>query len=454
MAKVTQTLSLLLMPLAASALRTAVPLSDARLSVRSQIAVRMVAAEPLAPSTSAALNGAAAIQPLLSGLNGKALLVEAEDVPTKAEVRAAVPNKCYSRDTLRSLGHLAQSAVLTAACTAVGRLALPLNLGPLFWTAYAAVTGTVAMGLWVLAHECGHGAFSDNRFLQDTVGFLLHSFLLVPYFSWQRSHAIHHARTNHLYEGETHVPTVINGIEGEMTTGGEVQMNLAKSMGEKLHGFYQCFGHLAIGWPTYLLFGLTGGSKYIDEAGRISNHFWPGKPFSKNLWPNKWPAKVIQSSGGVAAVLALLGVWASKVGMATAMALYGGPLLVVNMWLIVYTWLQHTDVDVPHLHKDDFSYMRGAFLTIDRPYPKLIDWLHHRIGTTHVAHHIDCTIPHYHAREATDAIAKAFPKAYLYEPTPVHKALWRVCCHCIALQRRSETDSRYVFVPLASWEKK
>jgi len=24
------------------------------------------------------------------------------------------------------------------------------------------VTGTVAMGLWVLAHECGHGAFSKK----------------------------------------------------------------------------------------------------------------------------------------------------------------------------------------------------------------------------------------------------------------------------------------------------
>ena len=67
------------------------------------------------------------------------------------------------------------------------------------------------MGLWVLAHECGHGAFSDNRKLETLVGYCLHSFLLVPYFSWQRSHAVHHAFTNNITDGETHVPVVISG---------------------------------------------------------------------------------------------------------------------------------------------------------------------------------------------------------------------------------------------------
>ena len=57
-----------------------------------------------------------------------------------------------------------------------------------------------------------------------------------------------------------------------------------------------------------------------------------------------------------------------------------GPYLVVNCWLVGYTWLQHTDVDVPHLSADEFTYMRGAFLTIDRPYGPIFDWFHHKIG--------------------------------------------------------------------------
>ena len=53
-----------------------------------------------------------------------------------------------------------------------------------------------------------------------------------------------------------------------------------------------------------------------------------------------------------------------------------GPLLVVNCWLVIYTWLHHTDSDVPHLSNSEFSFMRGAFLSIDRPYGKIIN-IHH-----------------------------------------------------------------------------
>ena len=85
-------------------------------------------------------------------------------------------------------------------------------------------------GLWVIAHECGHGfsyfpiiiymykdiycniinsAFSDSELVNDIVGLSLHSFLLVPYFGWKYTHAKHHKYTNHLIHGETHVPATL-----------------------------------------------------------------------------------------------------------------------------------------------------------------------------------------------------------------------------------------------------
>ena len=44
--------------------------------------------------------------------------------------------------------------------------------------------GAVCTGLWVIAHECGHQAFSKYQTVNDAVGIVLHSSLLVPYFSW------------------------------------------------------------------------------------------------------------------------------------------------------------------------------------------------------------------------------------------------------------------------------
>ena len=33
--------------------------------------------------------------------------------------------------------------------------------------------------------------------------------------------------------------------------------------------------------------------------------------------------------------------------------------LVCNFWLVLYTWLQHTDVDVPHFEGDDWNLVKA-----------------------------------------------------------------------------------------------
>ena len=109
---------------------------------------------------------------------------------------------------------------------------------------------------------------------------------------------------------------------------------------------------------------------------------------------------------------------------------------------MLYTWLQHTDADVPHFSGDDWDWVKGTFMTIDRPYGPVLDFLHHRIGSTHVAHHIAHVIPHYHAKEATEALAAAFPNLYLFDDTPLHKALWRISKHCVAVKQH---DDQFIF---------
>jgi fatty acid desaturase len=360
-----------------------------------------------------------------------------------------IPEDCFVPETARSLGYLAVSTVGTVICTAIGvsMLGLLNPANPLtwpIWAAYSAVTGTVAMGLWVLAHECGHGAFSKNKALQDAVGYAIHSIMFVPYYSWQRSHAVHHQYTNNMELGETHVPEpIVTKDEGAFASRNALVENLGEEKGVKAWAGLQAFLHLVLGWPAYLLIGATGGA-----ARGNTNHFYP-EPLTtpdwpkKELFPGNWKEKVYQSDIGIAVVVGGLVAWTACNGLAEVMALYGGPLLVINAWLVLYTWLQHTDVDVPHFSDEDHTFVKGALHTIDRPYNKMdpwgaIDFLHHQIGTTHVAHHFDSGIPHYKAQVATDAIKESFPEFYLYDPTPVPEALWRVCKGCAAVEKRGD----------------
>ena len=344
-------------------------------------------------------------------------------LPTRAEVRAVIPDECFERSTGRSLVYLGGSLLAVISLVAAAALFLPMTWVWLpVWVLYAVATGTAATGLWVVAHECGHGAFSTDERLQDCIGFVLHSALLVPYFSWQRSHSVHHAKTNHLDEGETHVPGRAIDTDADSSARGPFRTNLAAAVA--------IFQALIFGWPAYLLRGTSGG----PARGR-SNHFWPVRPFATELFPPRWHARVWLSSAGVLVTVVLLAVWAIAVGsIVPVLVLYVGPYLAVNAWLVVYTWLQHTDVDVAHFADPDWSWLRGAFQTVDRPYGQVIDTLHHRIGSTHVAHHIDHRIPHYHAARATEAISDAFPEWYRSDPTPIPIALWRVGRDCVAVQ--------------------
>jgi hypothetical protein len=52
---------------------------------------------------------------------------------------------------------------------------------PLYWIAQ----GTMFWALFVVGHDCGHQSFSNNKALNDLVGNITHSSILVPYHGWR-----------------------------------------------------------------------------------------------------------------------------------------------------------------------------------------------------------------------------------------------------------------------------
>lgn len=93
----------------------------------------------------------------------------------------------------------------------------------------------------------------------------------------------------------------------------------------------------------------------------------------------------------------------------------------VNHWLVLITFLQHTDPLLPHYRAPEFTFPRGALATLDRNLlgdcGSIMAWigahLTHGISETHVAHHVASKIPHYYAWDATDALRKRLAQAGL-----------------------------------------
>lgn len=277
---------------------------------------------------------------------------------------------------------------------------------------YSIVMGTVTTGLWVLGHECGHGAFGRNTLENDFFGFILHSFLLVPYFSWKYSHNKHHKYTNHLILGETHVPLIKNEAR--------LLKKVYNIIGEDAFSIFNIIIHVFFGWPAYLINNETGGRVRYDLKTRIDknkfkDHFHSNSQVIPKSLGWKVEISTIGCSGTLYGLYYFLG-WDSFFW-------YFGPYIITNVWLVLYTWLQHTHPDVPHYGEDTFTFLRGALSTIDRPYPALIDHLHHHIGTTHVAHHIKYSVPHYRAQAFTKELKIVLKNYYNYDSTSIITAL-------------------------------
>ncbi len=59
-------------------------------------------------------------------------------------------------------------------------------------------TGAFLVRVFIVQHDCGHGAFFTSRSANHAVGMLCSLFTLTPYTNWRRHHAAHHANWNNL----------------------------------------------------------------------------------------------------------------------------------------------------------------------------------------------------------------------------------------------------------------
>ncbi|KAI8802232.1 delta-12 fatty acid desaturase [Cladochytrium replicatum] len=346
---------------------------------------------------------------------------------TVKELWDAIPSHCFKRDMLRSFSFVAWdvswAVILFYAATHIDGTAklnawLPYALWPLYWV----VQGAVCTGIWVLAHECGHRGFSDYAWVDNTVGFVLHTSLLVPFFSWKYTHAKHHKANAHMDKDQVFVPSTRSDYKlPPLKKGDENDHDLKHVIQDS--PIYLLLGILRmvlIGWPAYLLINSSG-----QRYGTWTSHFRP----SSQIFEKRHYWFVVLSEIGVIAMLGFLTYLGNVYGIVNLAKYYIVPYLVVNFWLVTITYLQHTDIRMPHYRDAAFNFVRGSLSTVDRDYG-ILNTVFHHIADTHVAHHLFSQMPHYHAEEATRALKKVLGDYYVYDDTNVFVSLYRSYQNC------------------------
>jgi len=218
--------------------------------------------------------------------------------------------------------------------------------------------------LFMIQHDCGHGAFFHHRLANDWVGRVIGVLTLTPYDFWRRTHAVHHATSGNLDRRGT----------GDIDTL-TVQEYLALSRWRRLG--YRIYRH------PIIMFGLGPAFLFIVQHRLPVGLMRAGwQPWLSAMATNVAIAAV------VATVISLVGVV---------------PFLIVHLPIMllassVGVWLFYVQHQFEHTEwaRDGAWNLQEAALHGSSYYdlPSVLRWFTANIGVHHV-HHLCSRIPYY-----------------------------------------------------------
>ncbi|KIM76146.1 hypothetical protein PILCRDRAFT_826658 [Piloderma croceum F 1598] len=348
------------------------------------------------------------------------------------KIRRAIPPHLFKRDTIRSFLYLLRDLTMAAIAWRVATYIDPcfhrtdvrdVLTGPLAelgrwgaWCIYWWFQGLIFTGIWVIGHECGHEAFSPHAWLNDTIGFVLHSFVWTPYFSWRISHRRHHLYHSSMERDEVYLPRSRSELGIPRKSNHEIEWD--ELFGDTpVYTLYTLMRQQLLGFPAYLMFNVSGRKEYPAWT----NHFDPNSIlFQKSQRP-----LVLLSNFGLLLMAWILIFACRTYGMLAVIKYYTIPWLCVTHWFVMITYVQHVDQSLPHYRRSAFTFQRSATATIDRPF---LGWqgrfFLHDVAHYHVIHHFFTKIPWYNCEEATRHLKPVIGEHYRYDNKPVFKTLW------------------------------
>lgn len=259
--------------------------------------------------------------------------------------------------------------------------------------------------LFLIQHDCGHGALFRKRHTNDWLGRLIGVLTLTPYDAWRRSHAIHHASSGNLDE---------RGV-GDIDTLTVREYRALPAWRRLAYRIYR---------NPIVLFGIGPTLLFVVQ------HRLPVSMLRGADW-RSW-ASVIGTNIALVAAGALL-VW--LVGWKAFLAVHA-PIVVVGssvgVWLF---YIQHQFEDTFWAANPDWNVHEAAlFGSSHYDLPGFLPWLTANIGVHHV-HHLYSRIPYYRLPQ----VLRDFP-----ELGDVHRiTLWE-SFKCVKLRLWDESRHRLV----------
>ncbi|KAF9524565.1 fatty acid desaturase-domain-containing protein [Crepidotus variabilis] len=357
---------------------------------------------------------------------------------TLKEIRAAIPAQHFVRDTVRGMLYLARDVLMAAVVWSLATYIDPFfgkdNVKEVLtpsgaeiarwaaWSVYWWFQGLIFTGIWVIGHECGHSAFSDHKIVNDVIGFITHTFLWTPYFSWRISHHRHHSNHASMERDEVYVPKTRDDLNIPTKPHDEIEWD--EIFGDTpIYTLFCLVRQQVLAFPAYLLYNVSGQKNYP----KWTNHFDP----NSILFTKEQRNAVIMSNIGIAFMVWGVTYSSSLYSAANVIKYYGIPWLCVSHWFIMITYLHHTDPTLPHYRGKEWNFQRGAAATVDRNF---LGWqgrfFLHDVAHYHVIHHFFSKMPFYHGEQATQHLKAFIGDHYAYSDKPIFKALWESYNKC------------------------
>ncbi|KAJ8473321.1 hypothetical protein ONZ45_g16338 [Pleurotus djamor] len=344
---------------------------------------------------------------------------------TIAQLHAAVPKHLFKKSTAKGLYYVFRDVACAVIAYKLGTMINPFATFLLregwnallvralkysLWATYWHWQGVILAGWWCLGHEAGHGTLSPHGWLNHALGFSLHTFLLVPYYAWRSSHHAHHKATGSIERDENYVPRTRSdyGLPPPQKAHARDYHEIFEET--PIYTLLRMLLMQSLGWQYYLVANAMGSPMYPKGT----NHFFPSSPLFKPHERNG----IIASNIGLAIMSTILYIYTRQVGLGAFVKLYFIPYLLANHWIVMLTYLHHSDPTIPHFRRKEWTFVKGALATVDRP---LLGWAGrfflHNVSHDHIGHHLFSSIPFYNQPEVTELIKKVLKEDYNYDST-------------------------------------